>query len=185
MDTKIEDLLSQIQKLESELEEALSQRTDQFMASLEPFTEDFLKQQNELKIGLWKYIRAANPLSIITAPIIYSLIIPFLLLDLFVTVYQKICFPIFGITRIQRSQYFIFDRRNLNYLNAIEKFNCTYCSYANGLVSYVREVASLTEAYWCPIKHATHLRKAHARYQYFADYGDVEAYRKATDRKDT
>lgn len=185
MDTKIEDLLSQIQKLESELEEALSQRADQFIASLEPFTEDFLKQQAELKIGLWKYIRAANPLSIITAPIIYSLIIPFLLLDLFVTVYQKICFPIYGIKRIQRSQYFIFDRRNLNYLNAIEKLNCTYCSYANGLVAYVREVASLTEDYWCPIKHATHLRKAHARYQNFADYGDVEAYRKATDRKDT
>lgn len=184
MDTKIEDLLSQIQKLENELEEALAQRADQFMASLDPLKEDFLKQHAELKIGLWIYLRASNPLSIITAPIIYSLIIPFLLTDIFVTIYQYICFPVYGLKRVRRSDYFVFDRRHLEYLNTIEKFNCTYCSYANGLIAYVREVASLTEAHWCPIKHATHSRKAHhARYQNFADYGDAEAYRKTGSNK--
>jgi hypothetical protein len=44
-----------------------------------------------------------------------------------------------------------FDRRKLAYLNAIEKLNC---DYANGILTYAREIASRTEQFWCPIKHA-------------------------------
>jgi hypothetical protein len=70
----------------------------------------------------------------------------------------------------------IFDRRYLAYLNALEKLNCAYCSYANGLIGYVREIASRTEQYWCPIKHARKLVAAHPRYASFADFGDAEGY---------
>ena len=69
---------------------------------------------------------------IVTAPVIYSLIIPFVLLDLFVTVYQLICFPVYKIEKVKRSDYLIFDRYHLAYLNTIEKINCAYCSYATG-----------------------------------------------------
>jgi hypothetical protein len=31
------------------------------------------------------------------------------------------------------------DRHRLGYLNVIEKANCVYCSYANGVVAYVRD----------------------------------------------
>ena len=58
----------------------------------------------------------------------------------------------------------------------IEKINCAFCSYANGLIAYTREIASLTEAYWCPIKHAKRLNGSHPRYKDFLDYGDAEAY---------
>ena len=40
--------------------------------------------------------------------------------------------------------------------------NCIYRSYANGLCSYVTEVAARTEQHWCPIKHARRLRNVTA-----------------------
>jgi len=65
----------------------------------------------------------------------------------------------------------------LAYLNALEKLNCAYCSYGNGLIAYVGEIASLTEQYWCPIKHARRRAGAHHRYNEFAEFGDAEAFR--------
>jgi len=88
-----------------------------------------------------------------------------------------VCFPIYGISRVHRRAYFAIDRRQLAYLNGIEKINCTFCSYANGFIAYTREVAARTEQYWCPIKHARAIRAPHARYQLFFDYGDAEGYR--------
>jgi hypothetical protein len=76
----------------------------------------------------------------------------------------------------------VFDRGDLPYLNAMEKFNCFYCSYANGLAGYFREVAARTEQYWCPIKHARRIRNAHQRYPRFFEYGDAESYRKGLER---
>jgi hypothetical protein len=70
------------------------------------------------------------------------------------------------------------DRRRLAYLNGIEKANCTFCSYANGLFAYVREVAARTEQYWCPIKHARRIAAPHRRYDAFFDYGDAEGFRR-------
>ena len=107
---------------------------------------------------------------------IYALIIPLVILDLFVSLYHAVCFPIYKIEKIKRSDYFSFDRHHLAYLNVIEKINCAFCSYANGLIAYTREIASLTEAYWCPIKHAKRLNGSHPRYKDFLDYGDAEAY---------
>ena len=123
-----------------------------------------------------RYIVNAKPLIVVTAPFIYALIIPLLLLDVCVTIYQAICFPIYHLQKVRRVDYLIFDRHHLAYLNALEKINCLYCSYANGLIAYVAEVAARTEAYWCPIKHARRLINAH--YADFADFGDAEAYQK-------
>ena len=114
----------------------------------------------------------------ITAPVIYSVIVPLVLLDLFVTVYQAVCFPVYGIPKVRRRDYLVFDRHHLAYLNALEKLNCAYCAYANGLIAYVREIASRTEEYWCPIKHARRLIGAHAYCATFEDYGDAEGYRR-------
>jgi hypothetical protein len=76
-----------------------------------------------------------------------------------------------------RRAYFVIDRHELAYLNGIEKVNCTFCSYANGLLAYVREVAARTEHYWCPIKNARAIPAPHHRYHFFLDYGDAEGYR--------
>ncbi len=107
---------------------------------------------------------------------IYFGVIPFILLDIFLAFFQGLCFPIYGIPKVNRSDYVIFDRGRLKYLNLLERLNCAYCSYANGLSGYLAEVAARTEQHWCPIKHARRLRAPHSRYSHFFDYGDAERY---------
>ena len=105
------------------------------------------------------------------------LIVPLLLLDGWVTIYQWVCFPVYGIAAVPRRPYFPMDRHRLGYLNAIEKINCEYCSYANGLIAYIQEIAARTEQYWCPIKHSRTIPSPHSRYHLFFDYGDGTGYR--------
>jgi hypothetical protein len=181
MGTPIADLTDKIAALEVELEAELAKRRAELRVGLEKgrvvFEEELLRRHRELRTKLLRYVLRAHPLVVLTAPVIYSLIVPLLLLDLFVTVYQAVCFPVYGIAKARRGDYFIFDRYHLDYLNALEKLNCAYCSYANGLIAYVREIAGRTEQYWCPIKHARRVIGAHAHYAQFKDYGDVEAFR--------
>ena len=186
MNAQIAILIERIRSLEGELESELAKRRAELRFGLEHgrivFEQELLRRHRELQVKLSSYLLNARPLVVLTAPIIYSLIIPFVLLDLFVTVYQATCFPAYGIAKVRRADYIVFDRAHLGYLNALEKLNCAYCSYANGLIAYVREIASRTEEYWCPIKHATRIMGTHSRYSGFEDYGDGEAYRSQLER---
>lgn len=128
--------------------------------------------------ALWAYVRDASMISVLTAPAIYALTLPLALLDLFVTVYQHLCFRVYGLARVPRRRYIVFDRYRLPYLNLVEKANCAFCSYANGVLAYTREVAARTETYWCPIKHAGYVRGTHRRYHGFSNYGDDRGYRR-------
>jgi hypothetical protein len=114
----------------------------------------------------------------IALAIIYSLIVPLVLLDLWTVVYQKICFPLLGIKPVTRREYLVLDRHRLPYLNALEKANCAYCGYANGVVAFVREVAARTEQYWCPIQHSRRPRGRHPRHRRFARFGDATEFRR-------
>jgi hypothetical protein len=158
MNPKIAALAAKIQILEAELEAELAQRRAELSVGLERgrafFEEEVLRRHRELRTRLSTYLLNARPLVVLTAPVIYVVIVPLVLLDLFVTIYQRVCFPVYGIPKVNRGDYLIFDRHHLAYLNALEKLNCAYCSYANGLIAYVREIAGRTEQYWCPIKHA-------------------------------
>lgn len=129
-----------------------------------------------LRTGLWHYFWHGDIPTLLTAPMVYSLVVPFVLLDAWVSLYQAICFRAWGITPVRRRAYIAIDRHKLAYLNGVEKLNCMFCSYTNGLIAYVREVAARTEQYWCPIHHARHVRHPHERYLAFADYGDPQAY---------
>jgi hypothetical protein len=180
MNQRIAGIVAQIHALESDLEVEFARRRMELAFTVKKgvvrFEEHVLKRHRELKTRLSRYILGARPLLILATPIIYSLLIPFVLLDLFISVYQFVCFPAFGIPTVRRSDYMVIDRVHLSYLNIIEKINCAYCSYANGLIAYAREIASLTEQYWCPIKHARRVIAAHERYRSFIDYGDAESY---------
>ncbi len=79
--------------------------------------------------------------------------------------------------RLQDLEQMVMDRRPLPYLNWIEKLGCIYCSYFNGLMAMMSEVAARTEQHFFPIKHALRPKTLHSRYRYFFDYGDMEAYR--------
>ncbi|MGQ9427128.1 hypothetical protein ACXYTJ_15500 [Gilvimarinus sp. F26214L] len=133
--------------------------------------------QRRYKVHLLSYIARAKPLHVITAPVIYGMVIPIALFDLFLNLYQQICFRAYGIPRVRRADYMVLDRHQLSYLNGLEKLNCLYCSYGNGMVAFAREVLARTEQYWCPIKHAKRVKGAHNRYRKFVEYGDAKAYR--------
>ncbi len=186
MANRIDELIEQVRKLEEELEARIRHKREDFHSLVDGervyLAEEVMRLEQRLKRGLFRYVTGAHPLNLLTAPVIYSGFIPFLLLDLFLWVYQSACFPIYGIPRARRSDYLVFDREDLPYLNAIERFNCFYCAYANGLAAYAREIAARTEQYWCPIKHARRIRAAHDRYPRFFEYGDAESYRKGLER---
>ena len=140
------------------------------------FERDVQRAHARLKQSIPKFIRKSNLLNMLTAPLIYSMVVPIAILDVSFSIYQRVCFPIYGIAHVRRSAYVVLDRQDLAYLNAIEKLNCVYCGYANGVFAYVREIAGRTEQYWCPIRHATRVRAPHAHYREFVDYGDAKGY---------
>ena len=182
MKQHIDELLARIDALQNELEEEYRKARDEWAAKKAELAGEFLRQQRRYKTGLFRFLLRSRLLVLLSAPVIYAGWIPFLLMDLFVTVYQSICFPIYRIPKVKRSDYLIFDREDLPYLNAIEKFNCFYCSYGNGVAAYAREVAARTEQYWCPIKHARRVRAAHDHYPKFFDHGDAEAFQQGLNR---
>ena len=49
---------------------------------------------------------------------------------------------------VRRSDHFVFDHTHLGYLNLVERINCAYCCYGNGLAAYFSAIASRTEQYW-------------------------------------
>src|SRR6266852_6642526 len=181
MTPQLEMLLEKLREVQAEIEVELAKRREELRFHLENrrvvFEQEVLRIHREIKVGLARYIRDANPLIVLTAPVIYSLIVPIALLDLSVMAYQAICFPVYRIPKVTRRDYLIFDRHHLAYLNSLEKINCAYCSYANGAIAFMREVASRTETYWCPIKHARRVLGPHPYYQGFADFGDAEGFR--------
>jgi len=187
MNTAISEILAKIQSLQQELEQEFETRRAQFQYHLERravrFERDALVQQRKLKKGLLKFWRESGFLNFITSPVIYALVVPLVVLDLSLAIYQFVCFPIYGIRKVPRSDFVVLDRHHLAYLNAVEKLNCAFCGYANGVLALAREVASRTEERWCPIKHARRVRGVHHRYYDFDDYGDAESYRHRDDTR--
>jgi hypothetical protein len=178
----IDDLLDRLQTLQDEIEEEYRRKREELQQRRQALAGEFLRQQRRYKVGLWRFLRRSSLLVVLTAPVIYLGWIPFALMDLFVTLYQAVCFPVYKIPKVRRSDHIVFDRGELPYLNAIEKFNCFYCSYGNGVASYLREVAARTEQYWCPIKHARRVASNHSRYPMFFEHGDAEAFRQGLAR---
>ena len=141
------------------------------------FSLEDLIEHRRLKISSWKHLRNTPWLVILSSPLIYACVLPFLLLDASVALYQFVCFPIYGIPKVPRKDYLVFDRGVLAYLNTIEKVGCIYCSYANGLLAQITEIASRTEQRFCPIKHAHRLATTPSRYGKYLPYGAARAYR--------
>lgn len=186
MNEKIQTLLEQIHELENELRDALQEHEDRARYHIQGKRIEFEKTVREthqkLKKGLICWCRESQPLNILSAPFIYGMIIPLMIYDLSLTIYQHICFRLYRVPRVNRSDYIIIDRHHLAYLNTIEKINCAYCGYGNGLIAYAREITARTEQYWCPIKHAHKVLDTHTRYPYFLSYGDPADLQKKIDK---
>ncbi|MCJ7617899.1 MAG: hypothetical protein MUO43_15325 [Desulfobacterales bacterium] len=182
MENKLQVLIEKIKKLEKELAEEIQKQQEIFFYKIRGrkvlFEKNVKKKHKAIVKTVSSYLSEAELLNILTAPVIWSFIFPALFMDLAVTFYQAICFRAYGIPRVKRNKYIVIDRHSLSYLNGIEKLNCAYCGYFNGLIAYVQEVAARTEQHWCPIKHARRTALIHSRYGKFFEYGDGDGYRK-------
>jgi len=181
LDDILERLRATEHELEQEMDRLLAEKREQFHYTLRRskviFERGVRRWQRQQRTGLWRYVREAPVAFILSAPVIYGMFVPLAILDLSLALYQHVCFRIYGIPRVRRTDYLVIDRHNLAYLNAIEKVNCAYCGYGTGLIEFAREVTARTEQYWCPIKHARRTLDPHARTRRFFDYGDAQAYR--------
>ncbi len=180
MSERIQNLLNQMAALEEELCVELQQHEVGLLFKIKgkrvEFEQSIEEAHRRLKSGFFHWLVTYRPQNLITGPIIYSMIIPLVILDFFVTIYQAACFPIYGVAKVRRGDYIVFDRQQLEYLNFIEKFHCTYCAYGAGLIAYVGEIVARTEQYFCPIKHARKVLGTHRRYANFLDYGEAGDY---------
>ena len=185
MPHRIEHLAEEIVRLQGELDREIERRRAdlgwKFNAGLVEFEHGITQRHRQLRLGVSTFMARSNLATIVSAPLIYSLILPVLLIDAWASLYQAVCFRAYRIPLVRRSRYIVFDRSRLRYLNAVEALNCLYCEYANGVVAYVREISSRTEQYWCPIKHAFGITDPHLRYYQFLEYGDAEGYRARLD----
>lgn len=182
MGHRLEPLLKEIRDLEKLVSDKIHNATAAMPVHFEHghpvFDLDTRRQQKKFVKRIWRFLREAPLLTTLTTPVIYSLLIPISLLDLLVCIYQWLCFPVYGISAVRRADYVVLDRHRLTYLNVIERINCVYCGYANGVLAYAREVASRTEQYWCPIKHARRAKDCHATQCMFCEYGDAQGFRR-------
>ncbi len=180
MDSKIKDILKKIDALNETLGKEYEKLAKKYGFSFSQkgiiFAEEFRKRNKALRIPAWKYAVPKNILHVVSMPFIYMMIIPAVILDIFITVYQQVAFSLYDIPKVHRDEHIIYDRRLLDYLNVIQKINCLYCSYVNGLFSYSLEISARTERYWCPIKAANKLKFPHNWYDDFADYGNQKEW---------
>lgn len=180
MSEKIRHIIEQIASLEDELRESILEQEHTLFYQIEGRRVEFelavKEKHRQLKMGMVKWLLTVRPQNCLTAPFIYGMIVPLLMLDICITLYQAASFPIYGIAKVSRSAYIVFDHRHLAYLDFFDKIHCLYCSYANGLLAYAQEIAARTEQYFCPIKHAHKILGVHSRYAQFINYGEADDY---------
>ena len=181
MTLRMHELASEIIRLQADLDREIESRRKALGWSVKArfveFEHGIATGHLRMRRSVVSFLAQSAIGTVLTAPVIYSLIVPLVIVDAWVSLYQTICFRAYRIPPVRRDDYILFDQRHLAYLNWIEALNCLYCSYANGLIAYVREIASRTEQYWCPIKHALKITDPHRRYHEFLEYGDAEGYR--------
>ena len=116
----------------------------------------------------------------IAVPLTWLMIIPIIIADIFIEIYHRIAFPIYGIKYVKRSQYIrIIDREKLPYLSWYEKIGCAYCGYVNGWFHYASTIAGKTESYFCSISHLEvrgYIPSEHEKS--FLKYGDEAALKR-------
>ena len=114
----------------------------------------------------------------ISFPFIWMMIIPSIVFDVCLEIYHRICFRLYGISLVRRSDYIMVDRHRLSYLKWYDKINCAYCGYVNGLMAYGVRIAGDTEKYWCGIKHRpTKGFQEPTHHKNFIKYGDSKSYK--------
>jgi hypothetical protein len=177
---KIIEMMEEIEQLKMKLKKEVDARESGIAYEIRKgkvrFSNEILANHKDKVTHFFNYIKEAPFLHIISAPIVYMMIIPAVILDLMLFVYVEVIFRIYKFPKIKRSDYIVFDRHYLRYLNFIERLNCVYCSYFNGLINYTAAIAARSELYFCPIKHAKKIAYTHEYYYDFLPYANAKSY---------
>jgi hypothetical protein len=179
---------SRINKILTEIEQKVKELKVEYSKLMENYKFSFLnwkiifdkdkKASDKLKKrSFWYSITHTNLREFLSIPFIYAMFLSAILLDISLFIYQQTAMRLYWIPLVKREYYISFDRKELAYLNWVQKFNCLYCSYMNWLFSYAVEIGWRTEKYWCPIKHAKKIKWWHDRERCFADYWDVDWFK--------
>lgn len=107
------------------------------------------------------------------SPFVYIFIVPAIMFHIALELYHRIVFFGYKIPYVSSKDFFIFDRHNVKQLNIVEKVNCLYCSYVNGLMAYAKEIAGRSERYWCPFKHKQDPKQPHDHYMKFIEFDET------------
>ena len=106
MNSRVAKLLEEIRAREEELAEAVKTHEVAFLYRLDGTKVKFEKgvraSHRRLKVGLIRWLWDSELRNVASAPIIYLMVIPFLLLDLSITIYQLSCFPLYRIAKVRR-----------------------------------------------------------------------------------
>jgi len=96
MSGSISELTDKISKLEKQLLNELDKKQEEFSYKIEGikvrFEQEILSAHRKLKVGVLRWLFSSTVRNIISAPFIYSMIIPIAFFDLTITLYQHICF---------------------------------------------------------------------------------------------
>ncbi len=105
MNEKIRELLIRISSLEDEVEVLLREQQNQALHYLEDGKIRIKREVDEahklLKKGVIRWLIDSRPRNIVSAPFIYTMIIPFVFLDFCLSIYQWICFPLCKIGNVK------------------------------------------------------------------------------------
>ncbi len=125
MDARFAELLEKLRAAEADIEAELTRRREALRFEVHNrrvvFEDEVHRLHTTMKTHALRYLADARPLVVLTAPVIYAVIIPMIVLDIMVMIYQAICFPVYGIPQVRRRDYLVFDRHHLAYLNTIVK----------------------------------------------------------------
>ena len=194
-----EDLRTEKRRIQKELTEEYDNLKLRYDNKIDKISDEYdrLKEKYEFKIE-WKKIiwnkerkielkKDKKPVlesifsvtvrEVLSIPFIWMMLIPAFFLDICLFIYQQTAIRLYRIPLAKRSDYIVYDRAQLAYLNWIQKLDCIYCSYFNWLMQYAVEVAWRTEKYWCPIKHATKKHWLHDWEKDFAEYWDSKWFK--------
>lgn len=181
MKSTISRILQEIENKRKELAEEYERIKKKYNFEYIKWKITFSKEQKlenkKKKRSFWQTTKSTTFREYLSIPFIYSMMIPAVILDLFLFMYQQTAMRLYRIPLVKRSDYITLERKHLDYLNWVEKLNCIYCSYVNWLFAYAVEIAWKTEKYWCPIKHAKKMTSSHNWEKYFADYGDADWFK--------
>ena len=181
MKSTISRILQEIENKRKELAEEYERIKKKYNFEYIKWKITFSKEQKlenkKKKRSFWQTTKSTTFREYLSIPFIYSMMIPAVILDLFLFMYQQTAMRLYRIPLVKRSDYITLERKHLDYLNWVEKLNCIYCSYVNWLFAYALEIAWITEKYWCPIKHAKKMTSSHNWEKYFADYGDADWFK--------